>query len=512
MDLNFLRTLQSMAKIEKDPNFQSKKYVVVKTMDQKVDPGEVPVVLKHPDQVIVVASPTGPQPPSSIGRYRFDQLSVALIWASLISRYGLKGCSILIYPGLYIDPTVALGQLNICQLTWIKGFSLEIVGIENVRILSRYKLSALFVPARITFTMKNVLIYERPTIDYDTAPIASVTILVYQAQVSLTDVRIHSSVKEPWATMEGLETVKAVDCTFLGYKSPFSVKKSKVHIESCRWVEIDGVGTVEIGGVLFMKDSIISGNGHIANLGQATLQGCQFVFGPNYPHQGIQIMSGGQLDMCNCFLSGCQVAVAVRDSHSKAVVKRCNITDCAFFLSAYLNASVSVTDCTLEVDNFVALKRNVSGKVQFARNVLRPRPSEVSQHYPALLYLVSKWPETAILYSDSVSKLEVVDHDYESTHVEYFEDEELISHSIGATRKSREAYAAKVTKDCEAVNWEAPTFSRNKWKNCVHCRKLPRDAPEAKFMYCSRCRKVCYCSKECQEANWKDHKLLCKKE
>ena len=318
MNLEFVRTLQSIAKIEKDAHFQSKKYVVVDTEDQKVDPGEVPVVLKHPDQVIVVSSPTGPAAPPSMGRYRFDQLSVALIWASVISRYGLKGCSIVIYPGMYIDPTAALGptDLNIGGLTWIKGFSLEIVGIENVRILNRYKLSALLVPARITFTVKNVLIYERPKLQLDKPPVSSNTILAFQAKVSLVDVRLNSSVHEPWRNVDGSE-LEAVNCTFLGYKEPFSVKDSKVVLENCRWTDIDGVGSVGVGGVLLMRNSFISGKGHLAVWGQATFHGCQFDFGPNYPHQGILTNSGGQLAMTDCSISGCHVAVAVRDSHSK---------------------------------------------------------------------------------------------------------------------------------------------------------------------------------------------------
>jgi len=33
----------------------------------------------------------------------------------------------------------------------------------------------------------------------------------------------------------------------------------------------------------------------------------------------------------------------------------------------------------------------------------------------------------------------------------------------------------------------------------------------SKTMYCSRCRSVTYCSRECQKANWKFHKLHCEK-
>ena len=66
MNLEFVE----MAKAEKDPHFRSKKYVIVDNEGIKVDPasGSVPVVLKHPDNVVVVvASRTGKAPPPAVG-------------------------------------------------------------------------------------------------------------------------------------------------------------------------------------------------------------------------------------------------------------------------------------------------------------------------------------------------------------------------------------------------------------------------------------------------------------
>mmetsp|Transcript_27215 Transcript_27215/g.66047 ORF Transcript_27215/g.66047 Transcript_27215/m.66047 type:complete len:489 (+) Transcript_27215:793-2259(+) len=42
---------------------------------------------------------------------------------------------------------------------------------------------------------------------------------------------------------------------------------------------------------------------------------------------------------------------------------------------------------------------------------------------------------------------------------------------------------------------------------CMHCRKAERS--EAPLMKCSRCLFTTYCSKECQIADWKDHKKGC---
>ena len=40
--------------------------------------------------------------------------------------------------------------------------------------------------------------------------------------------------------------------------------------------------------------------------------------------------------------------------------------------------------------------------------------------------------------------------------------------------------------------------------SCSNCFKF------GEFAKCSRCRKVCYCSRECQKAHWKEHKKECK--
>lgn len=43
---------------------------------------------------------------------------------------------------------------------------------------------------------------------------------------------------------------------------------------------------------------------------------------------------------------------------------------------------------------------------------------------------------------------------------------------------------------------EVPNF-------CANC-----DVPEAKFN-CSKCKKIFYCSQNCQKEDWKNHKKLC---
>ena len=59
------------------------------------------------------------------------------------------------------------------------------------------------------------------------------------------------------------------------------------------------------------------------------------------------------------------------------------------------------------------------------------------------------------------------------------------------------AYASPVT-----------TAKRNKNSEV----RYPEGIIDTKFKYCSRCNKVCYCSKKCQENDWNDHKIICNKE
>ncbi|KAF9553408.1 hypothetical protein CPC08DRAFT_713785 [Agrocybe pediades] len=45
-------------------------------------------------------------------------------------------------------------------------------------------------------------------------------------------------------------------------------------------------------------------------------------------------------------------------------------------------------------------------------------------------------------------------------------------------------------------------------KQCQHCFK--RDTDVNKLLTCSKCKRFYYCNTECQRANWKEHKPICK--
>ena len=58
------------------------------------------------------------------------------------------------------------------------------------------------------------------------------------------------------------------------------------------------------------------------------------------------------------------------------------------------------------------------------------------------------------------------------------------------------------------------------YKSCSHCCRMENEAilkkaslegteKLEKFSYCKACRQTCYCSRECQKADWPDHRLTC---
>ena len=64
----------------------------------------VPVVLKHPENVIVVSSPTGAEVPLAPGYRKVASLTKAVKMASVLAKLGGVGCSIVVHQGLYVNP------------------------------------------------------------------------------------------------------------------------------------------------------------------------------------------------------------------------------------------------------------------------------------------------------------------------------------------------------------------------------------------------------------------------
>ena len=143
MDLQFLQMLQSMAQLEKDPHFCPKQYVIVDDENEHdVDPESktVNVVLKHPNNVIVVASPTGKAPPSAASETRVNTITEAVqIAVNRHLKNGILAFSVIIDEGMYINPDFSSLWGDKLQ----KGnFSIEFLGIVFMRSLDNWIFSS----------------------------------------------------------------------------------------------------------------------------------------------------------------------------------------------------------------------------------------------------------------------------------------------------------------------------------------------------------------------------------
>ncbi len=49
----------------------------------------------------------------------------------------------------------------------------------------------------------------------------------------------------------------------------------------------------------------------------------------------------------------------------------------------------------------------------------------------------------------------------------------------------------------------------NAVQGCVRCLISPSSS-STPFQVCSGCKRVAYCSRDCQKVDWKDHKVMCK--
>ena len=177
---------------------------------------------------------------------------------------------------------------------------------------------------------------------------------------------------------------------------------------------------------------------------------------------------------------------------SKVELKSCVIEKTQYVACAEINACLTIADC--DIDCSSELLRNalhVEGKIKFVRN-----------------HLSDSTPR--VIATDSMSNPpkhdvdDVVFTKYEFDEGPRYSDKEMSEFTKSAKQKL-------LLLGPEAL-W---LDSNDKYKRCNKCYKmegvssLGPDLTE-KFRYCSGCRAVAYCSKECQKAHWPDHRLTCR--
>ena len=143
MDSKFFNTLKSIAAVEKSHGFLTVTYDVT-TLE-----------LKYPLNVISVAPPVGQAPPPLLGETRVTRLTDAVFTAFRRARNGGAngriGCSVVVHEGVYVDGFDKAWKFP-------ADFSLEIVGVENVRLILE-TLDSIQMES-LNMTLRNALIFD----------------------------------------------------------------------------------------------------------------------------------------------------------------------------------------------------------------------------------------------------------------------------------------------------------------------------------------------------------------
>ena len=202
------------------------------------------------------------------------------------------------------------------------------------------------------------------------------------------------------------------------------------------------------------------------------------------------------------FFQGYDWIAKIAGRESKATFNSCVISDIKVIGQVLENASLSVTNCTLDCSSEVlAVLANVRGKVELTKNKLSASTPRIFNIDP-----VSKRPK----------------HDID--HVKY----NLVVYNpmSGRSDKEKSKFTQTVKRQARQVGEHLDLISlcRDKrYKHCAKCWKTENassiskwsrgeeSAPAEHFRYCARCQSASYCSKECQVAHWPDHRLWCQK-
>jgi hypothetical protein len=218
----------------------------------------------------------------------------------------------------------------------------------------------------------------------------------------------------------------------------------------------------------------------------------------------LYIAAGAHATVTESKLTNFSIAIKLSQSDSQINVKHCEILCCKQVMQVSDHSNASFSECILGAEEVVFLHSHARGVIEFKRNTMINHPvigcdstSKLPKHdfnNPTLMSIVYKAP-SACASSKEQS--------------EFTKQQQPMMKKILST--ARCVACPSSMKDVTEI------MNDNLYKRCKRCSSaedihgLIRSSSKGiKFKYCSRCQKVCYCSKECQNSDWKDHKFICK--
>ena len=404
---------------------------------------------------------------------------------------GVKGWTIIVMEGLYINPIFS--TCFKCDSSNPVSPQLEIVGVSEVRVL--WTLDSGIPTLSGDISIENIRLYDfREGMAHD----EWITFHVDEgAQICCSDVRISGPGSKPFFSVGG--TISLKGCSIVEVDTAFWILKTDLSLENCHLKGVNHVAQLR-GGRITVRGSRIDESGaiHLNNEARCHLFGSIFQCGSKRHNKpaAVTATTKSGLNGERCIFSGYGAAAMSAKSKTYLSLSQCRITDCMMALTLSENASGRCVDSYVDCGFLVSIIHSVKGEVEFLRNRLGP----------------SAKPPT--FWVDAISKKPT--HDVERAL--------FISHPQPAkpppkTRSQMYDQMSEMSED-QLKDFIENTVPGQTWiKHCAWCengQSVVKEFPGVKgedgggkFSYCKGCLQVTYCSKECQVADWPDHKLIC---
>ena len=295
------------------------------------------------------------------------------------------------------------------------------------------------------------------------------------------------------------------DSSFFRAPNGILVEEGHVEIEDCVLFDssayISKHSEFKVANSRFFNFHVIA-----RNQSQVVIERCRFeadesekseyVF--NDVFTALQGIDGAKIVCRNSFFQGYFRIFEVQNTDTSITLKSC-VLDGEVFGEASENANVSVHDCFIGAPlGLLYISTNVHGKLEFERNKLKSHTV----------------PGFAI---DKISNLPR--HDFEDDRYVLYEKPTAVP---SGKRKSKFTKAVKKKAQEQGKKFAEPYKKMGLFKQCMRCRRFEdedamlrwrhgvfdREAKE-NFRYCGGCKSATYCSDECRDAHWPDHRLTC---
>jgi len=495
MDLSLFRTLQSVKAVENNnPEFQTQ------TIDYDT------FQPKYPHVIIV-----DPKKTSQAGKRGLIQVKTLTEAIKAAVRYSpiLGKCwSFILREGVYID---ALSALQFISGSAGMGWSLEIVGLRNVRLLCLRSMeyggtSGGVVEETTSLTLRNVCIYDLR----EESPKGHQMLFMVKekAHLDMLNVRITSPNSDAVGISKAAK-LNAYDCTFKKCHGAFLNLGGHVEIKKCQVSESAKECTGKIynrGEFIASECQFVGGKSllDVAMMSKCFIDKCQFKgfeLNGDPVRKALSVQTGSLANCTRTSFKGFPYAVIASDSDTQIDMSKCLISKTEVVCMVNLNANATIVDNFFDTTyGLMLITQNVKGKVELKKNRFGPKMSRV-----ILKDAISIEPSHDINRLSCVAALSEVEPDSPYSRRECSEYTEKFLSDAGES-------GIKSFKD--------PRYDDPRYKRCGRCSRGQgnpmswrgqEQSEEIKFQYCSKCRSVCYCSKECQVAHWPDHKLNCRK-